>query len=251
METHAHHLHKAPGNKFRHYFFEFLMLFLAVFCGFLAENFREHQIEKEKAKQYIESFYEDLKADTARLTVILDMDNKKIYAFKNLTECYNAVSKNLVSTSCMGELIKYSKASNSFLLTDRTLRQLAYAGGFRMLAKEDADSILSYESLFNQYHNFESTIFQEAQNNVRNTLNVLADFNVNKQLQEPTLRIDSSDYNITKPLLFSNDRFLLNKYFNELLTYRRVTKGQLLQLINFKIKANGLIDYFKNKYHLE
>jgi hypothetical protein len=30
METHAHHLHKAPGNKFRHFFFEFLILFLAV-----------------------------------------------------------------------------------------------------------------------------------------------------------------------------------------------------------------------------
>ncbi|MCX6221180.1 MAG: hypothetical protein NTZ69_09330 [Bacteroidia bacterium] len=31
METHAHHLHKVPGNKFWHYFYEFLMLFLAVF----------------------------------------------------------------------------------------------------------------------------------------------------------------------------------------------------------------------------
>jgi len=38
METHAHHLHKAPGKKWTHYLFEFFMLFLAVFCGFLAEN---------------------------------------------------------------------------------------------------------------------------------------------------------------------------------------------------------------------
>ena len=36
METHAHHLHKAPGKKWTHYFFEFLMLFLAVFLGFIA-----------------------------------------------------------------------------------------------------------------------------------------------------------------------------------------------------------------------
>ena len=41
METHAEHLHHAPGKKIRHYFFEFLMLFLAVFCGFIAENWRE------------------------------------------------------------------------------------------------------------------------------------------------------------------------------------------------------------------
>ena len=42
MEVHAHtHTEK---KKFTHYLWEFLMLFLAVFCGFLAENFREHKI---------------------------------------------------------------------------------------------------------------------------------------------------------------------------------------------------------------
>src|SRR5215470_2458972 len=56
METHAHHLHKAPGKKWTHYLFEFLMLFLAVFCGFLAENFREHLVEKKRSRQYITSF---------------------------------------------------------------------------------------------------------------------------------------------------------------------------------------------------
>ena len=38
METHAHDLHKVPGHGWKHYFWEFLMLFLAVFCGFLAEK---------------------------------------------------------------------------------------------------------------------------------------------------------------------------------------------------------------------
>ena len=61
METHAHHLHKAPGNGFKHYFFEFLMLFLAVFCGFLTENLREHKIEKDRALELAKSFYQELK----------------------------------------------------------------------------------------------------------------------------------------------------------------------------------------------
>ena len=43
------------------------MLFLAVFCGFLAEYQLEHKIEKESGKQYIQSVYEDLKEDTAML----------------------------------------------------------------------------------------------------------------------------------------------------------------------------------------
>ena len=54
MEVHAH-THTAR-KKWTHYFWEFLMLFLAVFCGFFAENQREHNIEKQRAKQYAYSF---------------------------------------------------------------------------------------------------------------------------------------------------------------------------------------------------
>ena len=38
-----------------HYLREFLMLFLAVFCGILAEYQLEHTIEKDREKQYIRS----------------------------------------------------------------------------------------------------------------------------------------------------------------------------------------------------
>ena len=65
METHAHDLHKAPGHGWKHYIFEFLMLFLAVFCGFLAENQREHIVEHQREKEYMKSMLEDLKHDTS------------------------------------------------------------------------------------------------------------------------------------------------------------------------------------------
>jgi hypothetical protein len=67
METHANHLHKAPGNKFWHFFFEFLMLFLAVFCGFLAENLREHYVENERAKELARNLYSDIIADSINI----------------------------------------------------------------------------------------------------------------------------------------------------------------------------------------
>ena len=50
MEVHAH-THTAR-KKWTHYFWEFLMLFLAVFCGFLAEYQLEHKIEKDREKQF-------------------------------------------------------------------------------------------------------------------------------------------------------------------------------------------------------
>ena len=62
MEVHAH-THTAR-KKWTHYFWEFLMLFLAVFCGFLAENQREHMIEHKREKVYMTSLVEDLQKDS-------------------------------------------------------------------------------------------------------------------------------------------------------------------------------------------
>src|ERR1017187_2295464 len=71
METHAHILNKAPGNGWKHYFFEFLMLFFAVFCGFLAENGREQLRDNRREKEYIYSIVQDLKSDTLQSEIIL------------------------------------------------------------------------------------------------------------------------------------------------------------------------------------
>jgi hypothetical protein len=74
MEVH-HHAHDpaAPHHKknWKSYFWEFLMLFLAVFCGFLAEYQLEHVIENNREKQYIISMIKELEADTAQINYTL------------------------------------------------------------------------------------------------------------------------------------------------------------------------------------
>src|SRR5262245_46487612 len=84
METHAHHLHKAPGKNFWHYFYEFLMLFLAVFCGFLAENYREHEVEKTRERQYMQSFIYDLENDTLNLNIGFPLKEKRLMAIDSV-----------------------------------------------------------------------------------------------------------------------------------------------------------------------
>src|SRR5678816_4445702 len=69
MEVH-HHSH-TERKKWTHYFWEFLMLFLAVFCGFLAEYQLEHMIEKQKARQYISSFLQDLEIDNTQFDLLI------------------------------------------------------------------------------------------------------------------------------------------------------------------------------------
>jgi len=51
----VHHPRHIP-KKIKEYITEFLMLFAAVTLGFIAENLREHQIENNRAKEYLELF---------------------------------------------------------------------------------------------------------------------------------------------------------------------------------------------------
>jgi len=254
VHTHTH----TPRKKFTHYLWEFLMLFLAVFCGFLAENFREHQVEKNRGRQYMLSLYEDLKTDTTRLSDMLLYDDDKIAALSDMEACYDSINMNRLPTECMTKLILHSRANRSFAITDRTIAQLFNAGGFRILNKKDADRVLSYVNTFKGYQDFQSTIFQTSQDNVRNTLNELAGFkSVKSLLQMPGSSYGTTTSAITPdmvahgPLLFSGDKFLLNKWFNQLSVYLRITKRQRQQLAEIKGEVSGLIKYCKDKYQLK
>jgi hypothetical protein len=229
------------------------MLFLAVFLGFLAENLREHRVEKEKAQQYLLSFYEDLKNDTSRINTLVEYDQEKIKALRTMYNCYDTVSANLESTDCMGELIKHSRSNKGFVLTERTLQQLANAGGYRLLNKEDADSITAYENAYKAYLDFQRTVFQTSQDNVRNTLNRFADFRIIAPLQLTTANFtgDTVDAKLKGPLMFTKDRQLLNQWFNELGMYLRTANGQLNIMLQIKEKAKGLLRFYNTKYHFQ
>ncbi|MBL7923353.1 MAG: hypothetical protein JNL88_04055 [Bacteroidia bacterium] len=74
MEVH-HHAHASHGKKnWKSYVREFIMLFLAVFCGFLAEYQLEHKIERERAGELARSFFHELKNDS--LTAAVKVQNR-------------------------------------------------------------------------------------------------------------------------------------------------------------------------------
>ena len=69
MEVHAHT--HTPRKKWTHYLWEFLMLFLAVFAGFLAENQREHIVEKRRAHQFLQSMLLDVQDNMKHLDSLM------------------------------------------------------------------------------------------------------------------------------------------------------------------------------------
>lgn len=61
MEVHAHT--HTERKKWHHYFWEFLMLFLAVTLGFYAENLRENIKQKDELHVNMQSLLADLRSD--------------------------------------------------------------------------------------------------------------------------------------------------------------------------------------------
>ena len=56
----VHHHPNVEKKRFREYILEFLMIFLAVTMGFFAESLRENISNKDKEKEYINSFVQNL-----------------------------------------------------------------------------------------------------------------------------------------------------------------------------------------------
>src|ERR1700690_537929 len=71
MEVHHHPDLHHKTKKWKEYFLEFLMIFLAVAMGFIAENIREHFADKEKEKQSIETIITGIASDTTQLNDVI------------------------------------------------------------------------------------------------------------------------------------------------------------------------------------
>ena len=142
MEVH-HHSHTSR-KKWTHYMWEFIMLFLAVFCGFLAESALEHKIEKQREKQYIGSFVEDLEADTAGLNRRISYCDLTIKKVDSVTIALTDPDLQKMA----GEIyyfLRWLHRSDVFSVNDRTIVQLRNSGGMRLVSnKAVSDSMVNY-----------------------------------------------------------------------------------------------------------
>jgi phage-related protein len=78
---------------------------------------------------------------------------------------------------------------------------------------------------------------------------MINDFESNRFIYRSLAGADSSHNEM--PLLFSDDKVLLNRYFNDLLIYKVAIRGQIDQIKIRMVKAEHLLIYFQNKYRFE
>ena len=139
MEVH-HHAHEpaAPYHKksWKTYFWEFLMLFLAVFCGFLAEYQLEHKIERERAEKYMYDMVENLKYDTVRCNRTLAANVLKGKNMDSLRAEIDEATHGKINNNRLYDLWFRTHGYNIVVFNRASITQLKNSGNLRLVKND-------------------------------------------------------------------------------------------------------------------
>ena len=250
MEVHQHT--HTPRKKWTHYFWEFLMLFLAVFCGFLAEYQLEHTIENQREKKYAETLYADLKADTTLLATAI---NERLFIVSRIDTFRMLVHTKAVNEIPSGTWYYYGRfgTRNPIVeIQDATLQQLISSGGLRYFRKQNvAYAISQYDQSIREMKT--TFAFQDLMYNELTTArNKIFDAWYLDEIMQLTIsrkKIDS--FKLGSPPLLTTRQEDFIQYANlcQLRSYN--TRYSLERVERAAARAKNLIVLLKKEYRLK
>ncbi len=251
--------HRALRKKWTHYLWEFLMLFLAVFCGFLAENMREHYVENKKAKEYAQSLAFDLLSDNE---TVERFTGNTITLISYLDSLADIIGEDRIKQVKGGQVYYYGRFCNGglqILWHNATLDQIKNSGGLRYfknisMVKKISEYYAKTKEIDSKYETDLTRIVKatELRNEVFRS-NFLKPYTriyfTISNSSEDLLRVDSLK-KVDLPLQ-SYDSNLLNQLANTCLTRRL---NLVIALNDYEIitgMAAELIALLKKEYHLK
>lgn len=252
MEVHAHS--HTPRKKWTHYFWEFLMLFLAVFYGFLAEYQLEHKIERDREKQYISSMIKELEADTAEINYTLQ-DSVRVYGIDSLVRYINTHDLTNLDTRLLYYYKrKYLSNVRESNFSKSTLSQLKNAGNMRLIRKRNVvDSLNKLDNRISEaekqmelvYYHYQFHKLHEAE--IFNEWYSYPDSATNRNFKNEQEFLNQP---IAPPLLTKEYQQLV-KYANRASQWRGFVRNYHRMLKeNYKFSSE-LIGFIKKEYHLK
>jgi len=256
MEVHAH-THTAR-KKWTHYFWEFLMLFLAVSLGFYAENTRETILHKKEVKTQLNSMLSDLQSDITLFDSVTDRNSYSALMADSLVEMLHS---DITNTTGIYFAARTVTANLGYYYTNsKSFEQLKTAGLLRYIKdKELLDSIGTYYASFQWLGNqidllrlkmdevhkgntrlFDSYVFQQMTMNIK----IMAISGLGGQrttISKP----------LVKPSLLSADVKDINTVSLNYHYYSTTIKFYIRNAIALQNRAKGLIEMIKKEYRFK
>ena len=257
METLANDLHKAPSHGWKHYLFEFLMLFLAVTLGSFVENQREHYVEQERANEFANSLVQDLQNDTTAINV----HKKAAGIFVSIADSLLRLSKSRLEGRNAAEFSFYTRFmywTVPIIWNRATFEQIKNSGSLRYFKNYKLlEKLMKYNVLVNDIQS-ESDNNQIRGNMLLNQINDIIDPVIHHDLSRYMLLDLDTMSGATKENFFSakvepleNKRNQIKEMLNMIIVQQRNLRFNNASLQQTKELANELIIDLKKEYHIE
>jgi hypothetical protein len=245
MEVHHENI-KIKEKHFKHYLFDFFMLFLAVTLGFLVENARDRITENRREKEYIRSVAEDLKQDIYQLDSITAKRYNKDKMMDSLLTFLNSSNPDEHG----GDIYYYSRwLPRTFLFfgNDRTVQQLN-SGNWRLIRNNNAaDAILAYTRSVRWLANFIEHREETLMLQVYPSLYKLFDNRVFEGMIDG-LNIQRPQGN---PKLISTDKAAINEFCNQIHFAKNANLYYTLNCKEVIKQAKETLAVLTEEYHLK
>ena len=239
---------KTKSKNWKNYLLEFLMLFLAVLLGFMADNYREKLSEKIKEKEYILSMVEDVEKDKINIKEVLKFNNRRSEYLDSL----GIICMNYKSTKSSNlELYKYLPVvlfRPDFIdPTELTMHQLKNAGGMRLIKNKKAiNEIILYDSKIKKIENQQVYYKNYHNNSINMGTKVFNLYKLMSYLNEKTNRYKPENFKF-----INGDDVKLSEFGNNVLLYKGIVDYYIILVKEMEKQADNLIKTLKEEYKLK
>jgi hypothetical protein len=257
MEVHHSH-HPTHKKKWSEYIIEFVMLFLAVFLGFIAENIREHAVEQNRAKEFAESLVHDLQSDIIAI-------NNQI----KIVGLYSAVSDSLLklsktklegrNASQFSFYCRFAYWTRPVSWNRNTFEQIKNSGSLRYFRNGGLlKKLLEYDALVN-FNYMEAENNKIRGNTALTSINSIIDPQFHRDLSQHFLIDLDTMTTKTKESFFSyktgsleNKREKIMEMLNMVIVNQRNHRSEKKNTLSkASLLAAEIINTLKKEYHLE
>lgn len=253
MEVHHHPEVEKKGIK--EYLLEGLMIFLAVFMGFIAENIREGIVEKHRAHEYMKEMVANLQFDTARCAGNI---KGNLYTIRGLDSLRDELKKG--ATGWNAQTLYYLAAKYG-VVTSQVFRanfdqsaitELRSSGSLRLIDEKIVEGIADY------YDRLLVTTRNHAPDDQATQLNKTGneifdwkyfDFTLSDKFWKNGPRIIKAQF-ATAPPLLKNDKADLEKLYNAVCIFETGLRDYNAVLYKTNGKAKALINSINKAYQL-
>lgn len=249
MEVHHHPDLHHKSKKWKEYFAEFLMIFLAVTLGFFAENLREHIVNNEKEEHYAERLVVDLMNDTTRINSLI---GQQLLLLKKMDAVLSINSDSIQDPAKQrlfySNFVYFYSWVPVFQRTESTITQLKSGGGFNVISKPFLiDSLGSLDNYYDRIKYNNDWYIKSCES----VISVADQFIIIHKM--PTEFYDSA-FAFLSPgtKIFSHsDTQRSAQLYNKILIQQAMLDLLVTLEERYKTKSANVLSALKTEYHLE